>query len=72
VPVVFPRDYFSQLATLSGDRGARELLGAPDTMVIPVDLPSAAYDIDTLADIERLQADVNIQISKPATETLPQ
>lgn len=72
VPVVFPRDYFSQLVTLSGDKGARELLDAPDAMVIPVDLPAAAYDIDTPADIERLQENANIQISKPAAETLSQ
>ncbi len=46
VPAVFPAEYFELLCALAGDRGAGGLLQAAEG-VIAVDMPSAAFDIDT-------------------------
>ena len=53
VPAVFPADFRDVLLALEGDRGAGTLLngGAP---VTAVDMPEAACDIDTEADLTRL------------------
>jgi len=47
VPAVFPARYFERLSALQGDRGAGSLLKSDD-QVVPIDMPSAAFDIDTL------------------------
>jgi CTP:molybdopterin cytidylyltransferase MocA len=54
-PCIFPAVYFTKLAKLTGDKGARSLLRniqlqAPQS-IIAVDLPSAAIDIDTQEDL---------------------
>ena len=49
-PVVFPRALFERLTRLSGDRGAQQLLKRYRPGVQRVELPRAAYDIDTPAD----------------------
>ncbi|SFE08571.1 nucleotidyltransferase family protein [Roseivivax sediminis] len=48
-PVVFPRDCFAALASLSGDRGARPVLERAADRVWPVALPGthAITDLDT-------------------------
>lgn len=46
VPAVFPARYFERLGALQGDRGAGGLLKSDD-QVVPIDMPSAAFDIDT-------------------------
>ncbi len=46
VPAVFPARYFERLSALQGDRGAGSLLKSDD-QVVPIDMPSAAFDIDT-------------------------
>ncbi|MFZ9905195.1 MAG: nucleotidyltransferase family protein [Steroidobacteraceae bacterium] len=46
VPAVFPARYFTRLCTLEGDRGAGSLLLA-DERVVAIDIPNAAFDIDT-------------------------
>jgi molybdenum cofactor cytidylyltransferase len=55
-PVLFPRGAFSALCGLTGDRGARNVLEDPlfDVATIPFD--DAAIDIDTPADLARLEA----------------
>ena len=46
VPAVFPARYFERLAALQGDRGAGSILKS-DPEVIALDMPNAAFDIDT-------------------------
>jgi len=46
VPAVFPAHYFERLVVLQGDRGAGSLLKSDDR-VVAIDMPSAAFDIDT-------------------------
>ncbi|AVP96315.1 hypothetical protein C7S18_03525 [Ahniella affigens] len=51
-PAVFSRGRFADLLTLSGDRGARELLRtAPDDAVIDWPAPWPPGDVDTIADL---------------------
>jgi len=55
VPAVLPRRHWSALKELAGDQGARALLrGAPSITL--VDMPEAALDIDTPADLRKLRA----------------
>ena len=51
IPVVFPRTWFARLARLSGDAGARALLG--DGSVRRAWLRGAQADLDTSADAAR-------------------
>jgi molybdenum cofactor cytidylyltransferase len=51
IPAVLPRADWPALATLSGDRGARALLQAPDTRI--VHLEEGAFDLDTPEDVQR-------------------
>lgn len=55
VPAIFPRPYFPELLQLAGDTGARALLSRHKEQVQAVPMPSAALDIDTPADAERLK-----------------
>jgi molybdenum cofactor cytidylyltransferase len=52
VPAYFPRVAFSELLDLRGDAGAREMLRAARV----VELVGGEMDVDTVADVERLQA----------------
>ena len=54
VPAVFGRGHFPSLASLEGDRGARDLLRSSGLAVTAVDLPSAEADLDTPAQIPKL------------------
>jgi molybdenum cofactor cytidylyltransferase len=54
-PAVLPRDYFSRVMTLEGDRGARSLLRDPDAPVTIIELPAAAYDLDERGDFRHFQ-----------------
>ena len=55
VPAVWPRRSWSALKKLTGDQGARALLrGAPSITL--VEMPEAALDIDTPADLLELRA----------------
>lgn len=47
VPAIFPRQYFSKLLDLSGDKGARNLIKSSSNVNV-VPLPNAELDIDTL------------------------
>jgi molybdenum cofactor cytidylyltransferase len=54
VPAVIPRRFFRELSTLTGDTGARQLLRRLGDDVALVDMPAAAFDIDTPDDVESL------------------
>ncbi len=47
-PVLWPREYFARLSTISGDVGARGVLGENRDAVVEVELgPAAGLDLDT-------------------------
>jgi len=46
-PVVFPKRYFSALAELSGEEGAKPLLKKHQQMILKVELAHAFIDLDT-------------------------
>jgi molybdenum cofactor cytidylyltransferase len=54
-PVLFPRACFDELAALQGDAGGRHLLNDQKFQVKRVVFEPAAVDVDTPADLERLQ-----------------
>ncbi len=56
VPAIFGKEYFDRLIQLSGDEGAGRWLRAHMDAVKEIPLPEASTDIDTLADVARLQA----------------
>lgn len=51
-PSIFPRQYFSQLNQLTGDKGAKIILEQAVQHVISIEMPEAAIDIDTPEDIK--------------------
>ena len=51
VPALFSREIFDALLNLKGDKGARDLIRQTDS-AISIDLPEAAFDIDTTNDLE--------------------
>lgn len=53
VPAIFPRAHFRALKSLSGDRGAQQLLASSHD-VISVPMPLAAVDIDEPSDLSSL------------------
>jgi len=53
VPVVMPRRWFSELANLTGDVGARQVLRRLGDISL-VEMPAAAFDVDSPADAESL------------------
>jgi len=53
-PCLFPSAFFSELAALSGDRGARALLQQHGDRVQRIAMPHAALDIDTPDDLARV------------------
>jgi CTP:molybdopterin cytidylyltransferase MocA len=53
VPAILPRRHWRALQALRGDEGARALLRA-EPMLTTVDMPEAALDVDTPADLRRL------------------
>jgi molybdenum cofactor cytidylyltransferase len=55
VPAILPRRLWRRAARLSGDVGARKLLGA-ERRLVRVAVPEAQVDIDTAEDLERLDA----------------
>ncbi|WP_253734439.1 NTP transferase domain-containing protein [Methylomonas sp. ZR1] len=56
VPAVFPAAYFPQLASLTGDRGAKPLLLRFEDTLVKVPLREAELDVDTSSDYQRLHA----------------
>ena len=58
VPAIFPRSAFAELLALRGDRGAQGWLRAHPDRVLRQAMPSAAFDIDTPADLLRAADEV--------------
>jgi molybdenum cofactor cytidylyltransferase len=54
VPAIFPRAYFSELAELRGDEGARKVLRRNADRIVRVPMPNAAFDLDTPEDLQAL------------------
>lgn len=50
IPALFGSDWFPQLQSLSGDRGAKDLLREGDVKTIPFE--AGAFDLDTPEDLE--------------------
>lgn len=50
-PVIFPRSRFKQLQQLRGDRGARDLIRGESGKHLTLEMPTAAFDLDTEADL---------------------
>jgi molybdenum cofactor cytidylyltransferase len=55
-PVGFATELYSELATLTGDEGARRLVSRYPAVGIEVEDPGVLVDVDTEADLERLRA----------------
>lgn len=55
VPAVFPRDVFSQLRALRGDKGARAILAAQASSLIALEFPGGEIDIDLPTDLAHLE-----------------
>ena len=60
VPAIFPASMFSQLKSLSGDKGAKQVLMSNKEQLVTVALPEADMDIDTQEDFEYLKMQTNI------------
>ena len=54
VPAILPRRRWKELRSLHGDQGARALLRSSSALTL-VDMPEAALDIDTPADLAKLR-----------------
>ncbi|WP_017721223.1 nucleotidyltransferase family protein [Kamptonema formosum] len=59
VPALFSRRLFSELASLSGDRGAKDIIRNYSQYVACIPFSEGATDIDTLEDFERL-CEINV------------
>ena len=55
VPALFSPALFDDLSKLSGDEGAKKVLTKHRPLVETVDLPEAAFDIDTAQDFAQLK-----------------
>ncbi|WP_039912652.1 nucleotidyltransferase family protein [Cellvibrio mixtus] len=53
VPAIFPASFKTHLRNCVGDRGAKQLLFNYAQHVVAVHIPSAEFDIDTPADLQR-------------------
>ena len=53
-PAIFPRQFWSQLRKIHGDRGARRIIEKAEN-VLTVDMPEAAFDLDTPDDLAALE-----------------
>jgi molybdenum cofactor cytidylyltransferase len=54
IPALFDRARFGALESLSGDRGAKTILGAEVGGLVSVPCPSAAFDVDAESDTIQL------------------
>lgn len=54
VPALFAREMFERLSQLEGDKGARDLIRNRVDVVVTIKLEEAAFDIDTLIDLDKL------------------
>lgn len=59
VPAVFSKQYLHQLQTLHGAKGAQSVIKQHIHNVQTIDVPEAAFDIDTMQDIEVIMQQVS-------------
>mgnify|MGYP000031644891 CR=1 FL=1 len=59
VPAIFPVSFFSQLESLQGDKGAKQLLMSMKEQVLTISIPEASKDIDTQNDFNNLKTQFN-------------
>jgi CTP:molybdopterin cytidylyltransferase MocA len=55
-PVLIPNQYFTDLTKLRADKGARDLLSRLEVVRVDCDGLGSSADVDTAADLERLEA----------------
>lgn len=55
VPALLAREFFSDLLDLSNDEGAKKIIGKYLNKTVLLDLPEAAFDVDTPSDYENLK-----------------
>jgi CTP:molybdopterin cytidylyltransferase MocA len=55
IPAVFPRDVFTELRALRGDKGARSLLMQPPYPLVALPFPGGEIDLDLPADLASLE-----------------
>jgi molybdenum cofactor cytidylyltransferase len=53
-PAIFPAQYFAQLLTLTGDKGAKLLFKKFETSLLKIPILEAEFDIDSMEDFDRL------------------
>ena len=58
VPAIFPSWCFSELSQLRGDQGARAILQRNASRLVHVAMPTAALDLDTPEDLERVRESI--------------
>ena len=54
VPALFAREIFAELNDLKGDVGAKKIIVKDLHRTVLIDVPEAAFDVDTLQDFEKL------------------
>ena len=62
VPALFGRKYFAELAIIRGAAGAKQIIAAHLSDVVPVPFPMGIMDIDTPEDYRKLQSGIPPQI----------
>jgi molybdenum cofactor cytidylyltransferase len=55
-PVIFPKQYFSKLSQLTGDKGAKLLLQQYPQQIISLAMSEASFDIDTPEDLKLFES----------------
>ena len=58
-PAIFPNAYFSELKRLSNDMGAQKIITTHLSNVIAIEMPEAAFDIDTVEDYLKVKTAMN-------------
>lgn len=56
VPTLFPREIFDDFSELSGDTGAKMIIEKHHQRLLTINLPEAAFDIDTPQDFLKLKS----------------
>lgn len=54
VPAIFPRKFFSDLMTLSGDSGAKKIIERNTSELMSINVDEALFDVDTKDDYRQL------------------
>jgi molybdenum cofactor cytidylyltransferase len=68
VPAIFRRPLLSELKSIEGDKGARQMIELHRNQATFVDFPEGAFDLDTPEDLKTLLEDENA-FSHPRTPT---